>query len=140
MKSLDLKSEFRKEMLSAVSQGIYAWLSSYYNILRGFLRYWISRPTLVSFWNDNVLLLEYRHLNRMYQVYLPYSRRNLAKHVCRRVFLIRRENDTEKLIELSQQPGIKYFVTARQLEGVGFEVHDEETVKRYTEDEYIDDF
>lgn len=65
-------------------------------------------------------IISYKRLGRTYNVYLPYRRREIPHDSNYKVYLIR----GEKRIDITQQPGIPYFLTPEDLGGSGYELYD----------------
>lgn len=70
--------------------------------------------------DGKTIKISYNRLGKTYDLYLPYSTSLSSKMNKTRVYVIRKgstENNDEELIEeeITQQPGIKYYITADDL-------------------------
>lgn len=68
--------------------------------------------------------ITYLRRGRTYHLFVPF-RRPLGGHDQLKVYLLR---DGAK-IDITQQPGMPYFVTAAELGGTGYEVYDQTTAE-----------
>ncbi len=81
--------------------------------------------------NRKVAILQYERLGQTYRVYLPYNFNLSTKMAGHRAFL----KKDSKLIDITQQAGIKYLVTAQDLAGEYIEIrYREGTIRFYGND------
>ena len=73
--------------------------------------------------------ITYKRFNDEYKVYLPYSRKNCVKMLSYKVIL-QKENGSKE-IDITQQPGIPYLLSAADLEGDRIIISDKSTGKSH---------
>lgn len=78
---------------------------------------------------DETALLTYNRLNTQYTVSLPYNRRKVASMNQFTVHLLYKNQGP---LNITQEPGIPYIVSANQLGGVAIEVIDSDTGNKVT--------
>lgn len=82
----------------------------------------LKKPQTVHFTEGpGFAIITYTRRGRSYNVYLPYHRRRAAHDGNFKVYLLRED----KRVDITQQPGIPYFVTAEELGGTGYELYDQ---------------
>jgi len=91
--------------------GIFILNKYKYNLLAMIFKLYDDRSTAIC--DDNHIKISYIYGRDKYNVYLPYSHRNIAKMIQLKAELI----CDDKIVEITQQPGIPYLMTAKDLGG-----------------------
>jgi len=78
--------------------------------------------------SDIMAIISYSHFGHFYTLTVPFSRSNVASMSELRVTLL--TNNSEP-IDITQQPGIPYFLPASLLNGYAIRVFNEENGKEY---------
>jgi hypothetical protein len=86
----------------------------------------LNLKSLVSRHESGVLIntgqamkVTYSRLGKTYHLYVPYSRRHMVRTIGLKVYLI---ESSGKEVEITQEHGVPYLVTAQMLGGVGLKV------------------
>lgn len=74
---------------------------------------------------NKVVEIEYKQDDRIYHLHLPYDENQRNKGLSKRVYL-KSEHGTK---EITQYPGIAYFMTAKQMGGYEIQIYDEDTAE-----------
>lgn len=85
------------------------------------------------------MTLIYERLGKCYNLTVPYNREKIANSIGKRVYLVKTEKDEngkerDIYTEITHQPGIPYFVCAREMGGYKFAIKDIDDELTYTDD------
>jgi hypothetical protein len=102
-----------------------------------------SQVSLVINDTQKSCLITYNRLGCKYYLNVPYDRSLVPKMTGVKVFLIMKSpiRSAEKmLVDITQQPGIPYLLTPKELGGIGYSILDtlNDEVNEVPEDELID--
>lgn len=72
--------------------------------------------------DGNFAMITYKRRGRTYQVFVPYNKRKINKVTGKLVYLIKDEDK----IDITQQPGVEYMLTAKDMKGKKIVIYDQE--------------
>ncbi len=97
-----------------------SWKKQRSNSIYFLLNYLVSSPSLANFdlMNRKVAQIMYERLGQHHSIYVPYSIRKVARLSGHRAFLLK----GDKEMEITQQAGLPYLITATDLEGSAIKI------------------